>query len=269
MSEGDTITRTARNLQTALAGRHLTRLDLTRRGGAKPPPGTEIVAVEARGKHLLVHFADGRSLHTHLQMHGSWHLYRSGEPWRRSRAQARVVLEVDDGTVAVCFAAPTVELLDPGRVRPAAAGLDSLGPDLCRAGVRIDEILRRLARLDPSVEVGPALLDQRVAAGIGNVYKSELCFACRVEPGTPIGALDAVTRRALYERAALLLQANVARTRRVTVTGGLAVYGRAGEACRRCGTRIRRRRQGTPTRSTYWCPECQPTGAARRDTAPH
>lgn len=268
MPEGDTITRTARNLQTALAGHQLTRLDLTRQRGAKPPPGTEIVAVEARGKHLLVHFADGRALHTHLQMHGSWHLYRSGEPWRRSRAQARAVLEVDDGTVAVCFAAPTVELLDRGRLRPAAAGLDSLGPDLCRAEVSFDEILRRLARLDPSVEIAPALLDQRVAAGIGNVYKSEVCFACRVEPGTPIGALDAATRRTLYERASALLQANVGRTRRVTVTGGLAVYGRAGEACRRCGTRIRRRRQGTPTRSTYWCPTCQralPTGEA---TAP-
>src|SRR5262249_4887435 len=158
-----------------------------------------------------VHFADGRSLHTHLQMHGSWHLYRSGEPWRRSRAQARVVLEVDDGTVAVCFAAPTVELLDPGRVRPAAAGLDSLGPDRCRADVRTGAVRPRRGGLDPPVGAGPAPPDRRVAAGIGNVYKSEVCFACHVEPGTPIGALDAATRRALFERAAVLLQSNVAR----------------------------------------------------------
>jgi len=258
MPEGDTITRTARSLHTALAGKRVTRLDVRRQTGEKPVPGTTVVSVEARGKHLLVHFGDGRSLHTHLQLHGSWHLYRVGEPWRRSRAQARVVLEVDDGTVAVCFAAPIVELLDERRPRRAAAGLDSLGPDLCRTDPDLDEVLRRLARVDAAVEIAPALLDQQVAAGIGNVYKSEVCFACGLDPAAPVGALDAVTRRALYERAATLLRANLARAHRVTVAGGLAVYGRAGEACRRCGTPIRRRRQGTPARSTYWCPTCQP-----------
>ena len=262
MPEGDTLTRTARSLDTALAGHRLTRLDVVRLTGAKPSPGTEVVSVEARGKHLLVHFGDGRSLHTHLQLHGSWHLYRVGESWRRSRAQARVVLEVDDGTVAVCFAAPTVELLDARRPRRGAAGLATLGPDLCRADVDFDEVLARLAQLDPAVEVGPALLDQRVAAGIGNVYKSEVCFACGIEPGTPVGALDAPTSRALYARASALLRANLGRARRITAPGGLAVYGRAGHGCRRCGTRIRRRAQGTPARSTYWCPTCQP--AVRR-----
>jgi endonuclease-8 len=260
--EGDTLTRTARSLDTALAGRRLSRLDLVRLAAAKPAAGTEITSVEARGKHLLVHFADGRSLHTHLQMHGSWHLYRVGEPWRRSRAQARVVLEVDDGTVAVCFAAPTVEMLDPRRPRRAAAGLDSLGPDLCHADVDLDEVLRRLERLDPSIEIASALLDQRIAAGIGNVYKSEVCFACGVDPVTPLAALDTAARRALYERAATLLRANLGRAHRVTTSGGLAVYGRAGSACRRCGTRIRRRQQGAPARSTYWCPTCQPATAS-------
>ena len=258
MPEGDTLTRTARTLHTALAGRRLTRLDLARLAGSKPAPGTEIVSVEARGKHLLVHFGDGRSLHTHLQLHGSWHLYRAGERWRRTRTHARAVLEVDDGTVAVCFAAPTVELLDPRRARRAAAGLDTLGPDLCREDADVDEILARLARVDPTVEVGVALLDQRVAAGIGNVYKSEVCFACGIEPGTPLGTLDAPTRRTVYERASTLLRANLARSQRMTVPGGLAVYGRAGRACQRCGTRVRRRRQGSPARSTYWCPTCQP-----------
>ena len=260
--EGDTLTRTARSLDTALAGRRLTRLDLVRLAAAKPAAGTEITSVEARGKHLLVHFGDGRSLHTHLQMHGSWHLYRVGEPWRRSRGQARVVLEVDDGTVAVCFAAPTVEMLDPRRPRRAAAGLDSLGPDLCRADVDLDEVLRRLERLDPSIEIASALLDQRIAAGIGNVYKSEVCFACGVDPVTPLAALDTAARRALYERAGTLLRANLGRAHRVTTSGGLAVYGRAGNACRRCGTRIRRRQQGAPARSTYWCPTCQPAAAS-------
>jgi endonuclease-8 len=266
MPEGDTLTRTARSLDTALAGHLLTRLDVVRLTGAKPSPGTEVVSVEARGKHLLVHFGDGRSLHTHLQLHGTWHLYRVGESWRRSHAQARVVLEVDDGTVAVCFAAPTVEVLDPRRPRRAAAGLATLGPDLCRADVNLDDVLARLTQLDSTVEVGPALLDQRVAAGIGNVYKSEVCFACGIEPGTRVGALDATARRALYERASAMLRANLGRTRRVTAPSGLAVYGRAGHACRRCGTRIRRRQQGTPARSTYWCPTCQPPPPR---TSPH
>jgi endonuclease-8 len=247
----------------------VTRLEVRRQTGAKPVPGTNVVSVEARGKHLLVHFADGRSLHTHLQLHGSWHLYRVGEPWRRSRAQARVVLEVDDGTVAVCFAAPIVELLDARRPRRAAAGLDTLGPDLSRADVDVDEVLARLASVDRSVEIGPALLDQRVAAGIGNVYKSEVCFACHIDPGAPIGALDDAIRRSLYARASALLHANLSRSRRVTVPGGLAVYGRAGQSCRRCGTRIRRRPQGTPARSTYWCPMCQPRKPAPPDQPLH
>jgi endonuclease-8 len=262
MPEGDTITRTARTLDTALAGKRVTRLDVRRETGAKPVPGTNVVSVEARGKHLLVHFGDGRSLHTHLKMHGSWHLYRVGEPWRRSHTQARVVLEVDDGTVAVCFAAPTVEVLDSRRPRRAAAGLDSLGPDLSRADVDLEEVLARLAKVDRSVEIGPALLDQRVAAGIGNVYKSEVCFACGIDPAAPVGTLDDATRRSLYTRASALLRANLHRSRRVTAPGGLAVYGRAGQACRRCGTPIRHRRQGTPARATYWCPACQPARPA-------
>ena len=215
-----------------------------------------------------MHFGDGRSLHTHLQMTGSWHLYRVGEPWRKARSQARVTLEVDDGTVAVCFSAPTVELLDPRRPRRAAAGLDTLGPDLCRADADLDVVLTRLARLDGSVEVADALLDQRVAAGIGNVYKSEVCFACGIEPGTPLGSLDAATRRAVYERASALLRANLSRPHRVTVPGGLAVYGRAGQSCRRCGTRVRRRPQGASGRATFWCPACQPTPDRATDVPP-
>jgi endonuclease VIII len=267
MPEGDTITRTARTLHTALAGKRVTRLDVRRDTGAKPVPGTNVVSVEARGKQLLVHFGDGRSLHTHLQMHGSWHLYRVGEPWRRSHAQARVVLEVEDGTVAVCFAAPVVELLDERRPRRAAAGLDSLGPDLCRTDADLDDVLRRLARVDPAVEIAPALLDQKVAAGIGNVYKSEVCFACGLDPAAPVGALDGVTRPRCTSGRWRCCVPTSAGSRRVTVAGGLAVYGRAGQACRRCGTRIRRRQLGAPARSTYWCPTCQ-TATASANTTP-
>jgi endonuclease-8 len=255
--EGDTISRVARTLNTVLAGRQLVRFESARLAGPGPRAGTTVLAVEARGKHLLVHFADGHVLHTHLRMTGSWHLYRVGEPWRKPRARAVAVLQVQDGTVAVCFSAPTVELLDRRRLGRHAA-LNALGPDLCRDDADLDDAVRRLRRLDPATEVGVALLDQRVAAGIGNVYKSEVCFARAIEPGTPVGALDDRVRRELLETASALLRANLDRDRRATTPRGLAVYGRAGEACPRCGATIRCRRQGSHARSTYWCPACQP-----------
>jgi endonuclease-8 len=276
MPEGDTIARTARRLHEALAGRTLTRFEAPRLVGAGPRPGTTIDGVDSRGKHLLIRFGDGRVLHTHMQMTGSWHVYRSGERWRTAssgsaRARARVVLEVDDGSVAVCFSAPVVELLNAdlrtigrgarGGRTGGAVGLDTLGPDLCRADADLDEAVRRLGAVDPATEIAVALLDQRIAAGVGNVYKSEVCFACRVNPFTPVGTLDEGTRRELVETSSRLLRANLDGPRRTTVPGGLAVYGRAGRPCRRCGDRIRRARQGPLPRSTYWCPRCQPAPA--------
>jgi endonuclease-8 len=263
MPEGDTIARAARQLHSALAGRTLTRFDAPRLAGATPRPGTTVESVDSRGKHLLVRFGDGRVLHTHMQMTGSWHVYGPGQRWRKPKHLARVVLEVDDGTVAVCFSAPTIEVLS-GDLRPlarrrgAAAGLGELGPDLCRADADLDEAVRRMSTVDPATEIAVALLDQRIAAGVGNVYKSEVCFACGVDPTTPVGDLDGATRRRLVETASRLLRANLDGPRRTTVPGGLAVYGRAGRPCRRCGDRIRRTRQGPSPRSTYWCPTCQP-----------
>jgi endonuclease-8 len=263
MPEGDTIARAARRLDDALAGRTLTRFEAPRLVGASPRPGTTVESVDARGKHLLVHFGDGRVLHTHMQMTGSWQLYGPGDRWRKPRHLARVVLEVDDGTVAVCFSAPVVEILS-GDLRPltrrggAAAGLGTLGPDLCRADADLDDAVRRMRAVDPATEVAVALLDQRIAAGVGNVYKSEVCFACGVDPTTPLGGLDDDTRRKLVETASRLLRANLGGPRRTTVPGGLAMYGRAGRPCRSCGDRIRRTRQGPSPRSTYWCPTCQP-----------
>ena len=271
MPEGDTIARAARTLDRALTGRRVTRFEAPRLRGTTPRPGTTVEGVDARGKHLLVRFDDGRVLHTHMQMTGSWHVYRPGARWRKPAHLARVVLEVDDGTVAVCFSAPTVEMLSadlrslaPGSRPGGAAGLGSLGPDLCRDDVDLDEAVRRLGLLDPATEIAVALLDQRVAAGVGNVYKSEVCFACGVDPRAPVGSLDGATRRLLLETASRQLRANLDGPRRTTVPGGLAVYGRAGLRCRACGDRIRRIRQGPTSRSTYFCPTCQPA----RDRAP-
>ena len=261
MPEGDTIFRTATTLRAALAGKAIVSFEAPRLGAVSVPPGTAVTSVEARGKHLLVWFDDGRALHTHMQMSGSWHLYRPGERWRVSRAAARAVIEVPDA-VAVCFRAPVVELLDARAVR-AHPRLATLGPDLCSPAADLDEALARLERLPPGTPVSVALLDQRVACGIGNVYKSETLFACRVDPFAPVEDLEVSTRDALLRMASDLLQRNLEGGQRVTYQGGLAVYGRARRPCRRCGATIRSARQGRPARTTYWCPDCQPaTGRA-------
>jgi endonuclease-8 len=191
-------------------------------------------------------------------MHGSWHVYRPGERWRRSPGAARAMLETDGG-VAVCFAAPVVELLDE-RDLARHPQLSRLGPDLCDPEPDLDEASARLASLDPATEIGVALLDQRVASGIGNVYKSEVLFACRVDPFAAVGSLDASTRRGLFSTAADLLSRNLSGGPRRTVPEGLAVYDRIGRPCRRCGTGIVSRRQGEDARTTWWCPTCQPSG---------
>jgi endonuclease-8 len=227
-----------------------------------------IEAVQARGKNLLIDFEGGLTLRTHLRMTGSWHLYRTGERWRQPRHLARVVLETDDGWTAVCFAGPVVETYHREAELPAP--LARLGPDLCEPEVDLDAVLARYAALaEPGVEIGSVLMDQRIAAGVGNVYKSEVCFACGVDPFTPAAQVPEETRRHLYATAHRLLRANLGPGQRSTLTGpataspglaprpGLAVYQRRGLPCRRCGTPVRAGRQGPEARTTYWCPSCQ------------
>jgi endonuclease-8 len=213
--------------------------------------------VEARGKHLLISFSDGRTLHSHMGMTGSWHLYRPSEPWRLRERAARAVLETDDA-VAVCFTPQTLELLS----KPAeeAERIRRLGPDLSGDTPDLDEAVQRLRTLKPAAtEIGVALLDQRISAGIGNVYKSETLAACGVDPFAPIGDLRDDQVHELFATASALLRRNAGTAMRSTVPGGLAVYSRAGRLCRRCGTAIRSRRQGEHARTTYWCPTCQPS----------
>ena len=266
MPEGDTIFRTATVLRRALVG------GVVRRAVAQPGPGLSRVpdlsvlvgasvdAVEARGKHLLIGFSGGRWLRTHMRMKGSWHRYRPGEPWRLPARRAVCVLETD-ATVAVCFDAPVVELLtdsDLARHRTLLA----LGPDLLGAAPDLDEAVRRLREHD-GVPLGEALLDQRAVAGIGNVIKSEALFVERLDPWAPVSAFSDAELHAVLRRAAEQLAANTGGGRRVT-TGrraageALWVYLRTGRPCRRCGTPVRARRQGSQARTTYWCPSCQP-----------
>lgn len=258
MPEGDTLHRTADRLRPALAGKRLARFEAPRLRGDRPAAGTAIETVEARGKNLLVAFAGGLTLRTHLRMTGSWHLYRTGERWQRPRHLARAVIETDDGWCAVCFAAPVVETFHPAAGAPAP--LARLGPDLCAPEVDLDAVLARFAALaGPDDEIGSLLLDQRIAAGVGNIWKSESCFACGLDPFTPAARIPEETRRRLYATAHRLLRANLGHEprRSATVGGARAVYRRAGRACIRCGTPVRVRRQGPEARTTYWCPQCQ------------
>jgi endonuclease-8 len=263
LPEGDTIHRSARRLRDALEGRCVARFELRRdpKGVRPPAPGTTISAVDARGKHLLMEFNDGATLHTHMQMTGRWDVYGPGQRWRRPAHRARVIIEVDDGTSAVCFDAPVVELRrDSHRHAPsrAARSIAHLGPDLCDSDVDLDAALHNLDAVPPSTPVGDALLDQRVASGIGNVFKSEICWACRVSPLRPLGSIDPADRRTIMETAHEMLIANVDRARRTTYGRSVAVYRRAGRPCPRCRTPVRAQRTGDPPRLTFWCPACQP-----------
>lgn len=257
MPEGDTLHRTAARLRPALVGEELVRFEAARVPRERwPRSGTRIESVEAEGKHLLIAFADGRTLHTHLQMSGSWHLYRVGDRWRKPAHLARAVV----GTAtweAVCFSAPVVRI-----VPTASPPTGHLGPDLCRSAADLVELTGRWERFAPGhATVAEALLDQRIAAGIGNVYKSEVCWAERVDPFLAPTACPPDTVDRLYRRAAHLLGANLGPGARTTVDGGLAVYGRRGRPCRRCGAAIRWRRHGVQARSTAWCPSCQSPGS--------
>lgn len=277
MPEGDTLFRTAAVLQEALTGKEVVAARGRTEGAAMGRVvGARVEGVRSVGKHLLVGFANGLTLHTHLRMHGSWHRYRTGEAWRRSPARAVAVIEVP-GAVAVCFDAPTAELMETRAIRLHPA-LAALGPDMIEPEPNLAEAFRRLrSPARASTPIGEALLDQTALAGLGNVYRSEVCFIERVDPFAEVGDLDEPTVRQLLETGARLLRANRSGGERITTTdaiggqpgsggprgrgGNLYVYSRAGRPCRRCGTPIQSRTTGALPRRTYWCPSCQPPGA--------
>ena len=251
MPEGDTLFNTALTLRPALLGESLTAVNIRSRGMYRLRVGDVVRSVEAVGKFLEIVVERGLALRTHLHMTGVWHLYEQGERWRRPRHLARAVLETESH-VAVCFAAPTFE------VGPAADDrLAHLGPDLCHTDVDLDAVLERVASSDPSTEIAEVLLDQRLAAGIGNVYKNEVLWACEVSPFRPLADVDEPMRLRLYETAAEQLQANLGRWKRQTHPKGLAVYNRAGQGCYRCLGRIRTIEHGDIGRRTWWCADCQ------------
>ena len=273
MPEGDTIFRAARTLNRALAGKSIVRFEsvfphLNRVHEDAPLTGRSIQAVHAAGKHLLMEFSGGLVLRTHMRMNGSWHIYRPGEKWQRHRRSMRIVIATADFE-AVGFHIPVAEIL---RAKDVAKHdeLRKLGPDLLGDEFDAPEAARRIRERGAS-EIADVLLNQRVLAGIGNVYKSEVLFACKVNPFATVATLDDVQIQCLVTTARKYLRANVTEglAAMTTYTGfrrttgrsdpkeRLWVYGRAGEPCRKCGTAIAVRAQGRDARLTYWCERCQ------------
>jgi endonuclease-8 len=241
--EGDTIFRTARTLNEALAGRIVTRFEtVLPKLLRQPVSGRTVERVSAAGKHLIIDFSGGLHLRTHMRMNGSWHIYRPGERWQRRRSDMRIVIGTEDW-VAVGFNIPVAELAQD-RVSV------EIGPDLL-GDFDEAEALRRI-RARGSEEIANVLLNQRVLAGIGNIYKSESLFAARVNPFMNVQSLSEQQLAAIVTAARKLMRAAALHDRT-----DRAVYSRAGKPCRRCGTPIASRRQGPDARWSYWCPECQ------------
>ncbi len=284
MPEGDTIAKVAAVLRRELDGEVLTRCLVRGVYGSERLAGARVIEVETLGKHLIVHLDRDLQIRVHLGMRGSWHRYPHGAKWKRSPSSAAVVLETEN-IVLVCFNALDIEVI-PTPQRQWHRQLGNLGPDLlAKEEPDWDEITKRCARLhladDP---LGEILLDQRIAAGIGNVYKSELAFmgpltaegafafsARPSNPWQPWTSIPIDDLQAIFARARILLQANLGgwfRTTRIDrrkhdalPDGDLYVYGRAGEPCFRCGEKIERGFQGLQNRVTYWCPGCQPSSS--------
>jgi len=272
MPEGDTIHRAAVAMHRALAGRLVSRFEsvypaVMRVAADRPVVGRTIESVAARGKHLLITFSGDLVLRTHMRMNGSWHLYRSGVRWQRPARDMRVLV-VAGGVEAVGFNVPVAELLT-ARDLARHGQLNALGPDLLDPAFDGAEAMRRMRGRERE-PVGDVLLNQRVMAGIGNVFKSEILFLAGIEPFTPVAALSDADIERLIGISREQLAANVmtpsqslspaiGRTtiRSLDPNKRLWVYGRGGKPCRRCGTRIQLRKTGSDARVTYWCPRCQ------------
>jgi endonuclease VIII len=260
----------------ALAGKPVTGFRstyplLTRFNDDTPLAGQTVDDVESRGKWLLIRFSGGGTLATHMLMSGSWHIYRHGERWQQPRANMRIVLENSE-YIAVGFRVPVAKMMRPNELARALR-IPPQAIDVLSAEFDMAEVSRRVLA-HGGEEIGDVLLHQEVMAGVGNVFKSEICFVTATNPFYAVSALDSERIATLIATAQRLVKANVLEDsgdliatyggRKLRTThesdpgASLWVYGRGGEPCRRCGGRIRRRIQGPDARVTFWCPACPP-----------
>ena len=275
MPEGDTLWRTARTLERAISGRLVTRFEtvlpkLARVDEDTPVAGRTVERVESQGKWLVMRFSGGLILLTHMLMSGSWHIYRPGERWKRPRLEMRIAIETAEIT-AVAFLVPMAEFHTEETL---ARRLGSLGPKVLEQGFDAELAIANL-RSRPEMEIGVALMSQRLIAGLGNIFKSEVCFAAGVNPFRRVDSVTDAEMQALMAASVKLMRANVTAgaggaiatyfglrrtTGRSDPEESLWVYHRTGRPCRKCGTPIEWRRHGADGRSSFWCPVCQ--GAA-------
>jgi endonuclease-8 len=276
MPEGDTIFRTARALRRALLDKPVTVFRstyplLTRFNDDTPIAGQMVQTIESHGKWLLIHFSGGGTLATHMLMNGSWHIYRHGERWQQPRPNMRIVLENSE-YIAVGFRVPVARILkscDVERIlKIPPAAIDVLSTEF-----DADNVTRRI-EAHSREEIADVLLHQEVMAGVGNEFKSEICFMAGVNPFAHVADLPGETLAGIVALSRRLVKANILEDSSETVVtySGLHrrttrsfdpalrvwVYGRAGEPCRKCGAIIRRRIQGPDARVTFWCQQCQP-----------
>ena len=256
MPEGDTIRSAAQRIAAALVDSEIESIEAPQPRHAldrwpERLAGRRVRAVDTRGKHLLVRFDGGLTLHSHLRMGGMWGVYERGRRWRRGRARAWLVIRTADHEV-VQFDGPVLELMTDGRSRfdqrLARLGPDVLAPEFDRAA-----FLRRLRDDDPTRSLGAALLDQRNVAGIGNIWKSEGCHAAAIDPWRRLADVSDDEALAVIDAVRPRMYASVAEG----FPKRLEVYKRAGRPCPRCGNPIEARGQGDDNRATYWCPGCQ------------
>lgn len=262
MAEGDTILRAARRIGKALESERLEVSAPNPRGraaGMERLDGSKLDRAEAHGKHLLLHFGD-LVVHSHLGMSGSWHVYGRGSSWRKPPGAAWAVLK-GERSEAVQFGGPTLRVLRVDALRRDPI-LSRLGPDVLGAEFDAGAVARSL-RAAPDRAIGDALLDQALVAGIGNIFKSEACFAAHQDPWQPIADLPEGQLRRVVQTAHELMRDAVDQGRPPS-----AVYRRAGRPCPNCATPIASRGQGDANRTTYWCPVCQAPAPAPRLLSP-
>ena len=283
MPEGDTIYRAARALQKALGGKVVTAFETSLAKLASvdddtPLGGRTVEKVEARGKWCLIFFSGDLILVTHMLMSGTWHIYRTGEKWWRPKNRMRVAITCGDYQ-AVAFNVPIAEFYT-ARSLERNSQIPKLGPDVLADEFSIEaggRALRERAASHPTDEIAVVLLNQRVLAGLGNVYKSEVAFAAGVNPFRQMSTITEHEMMTMIDAAHKYMKANVrdgSGDGVITYTGNrrtthsmdssdrLWVYGRQGKECRCCGASILMRKQGEQARSTYWCPICQPWRAS-------
>jgi endonuclease VIII len=253
MPEGDSLHRAAKRLQVLAGQRVEVETPHPRaavKGLAERLDGRTLETVEAVGKNLLLRFEGGLVLRSHLRMTGRWRVEptggrRAGRPWLVLRGAAHE---------AVLWNGPVLELVQDG------GPLSHLGPDILERPPDLEEMVERLRAERQTRAVGDALLDQRLVAGIGNMWKAEALWDARVSPWRALSDVPDVELRAALDAAHRLMRAGVEGTRPLR-----HVYRRAGRACRRCGTVIRSHAQGEAARIAYWCPGCQRGGIEPRE----